>query len=188
MRAIATPLLAAAALAGCLQNERIDLDGDGGPGWQSTDPDAPADPLLDGGVDLLLVVDDSISMAQEQQMLQTSVFNLVNSLVYQFEEEYPSPVDDVRAAVVSTNLGLSAQGASGDEYWPHDIPGACVGLGDDGAFRASAAASVRIGADAVTASGDLTAMKVKVRGTPRLTLNGKDVQSAVRDGVLAFGP
>jgi hypothetical protein len=28
---------------------------------------------------------------------------------------------------------------------------------------------------------------VKVQGTPRLTLNGKDVQAAVRDGFLTFG-
>jgi hypothetical protein len=62
-------------------------------------------------------------------------------------------------------------------------------LGDGAeSFQFTGFAYVRIGADAVTASGDLTAMKVKVHGTPRLTLNGKGVQAAVKDGVLTFGP
>jgi hypothetical protein len=46
---------------------------------------------------------------------------------------------------------------------------------------------VRIALDRVTACGDIAAMKLKVQGSPRLVLNGKDAEAAVRDGFLAFG-
>lgn len=54
-------------------------------------------------------------------------------------------------------------------------------------FQFRGFAYARIGADVVTACGELKAMKVKVQGTPRLVLNGKDTEAVVRDGFLAFG-
>jgi len=149
MRAAATALLTSIALAGCLQNEQLDLDGDGDADTDMPDTEEPVALNLDGGVDLLIIVDDSISMAQEQQMLQTSVFHLVNSLAHPFEVDFPFPVDDVRAAVISTNMGFSASGESGDALWPGDVPAPCTGLGDDGAFQVSSEEAVFIEADAI---------------------------------------
>jgi hypothetical protein len=151
MRATATTLLlTTAALAGCLLNEEIDLDGVGDAG--AADTEEPVQLSLDGGIDLLLVVDDSISMAQEQEMLETSVFHLVNSLAHPFVQDINFPVDDVRVAVVSTNMGFSADGESGDVYWPGDMVAACQGFGDDGEFRISSAADVVIESDAIPCS------------------------------------
>jgi len=149
MRAAATALLTSVALAGCLQNEQLDLDGDGDTDTDVKDTEEPVELHLDGGVDLLIVVDNSISMAQEQKMLETSVFHLVNSLVNPFGQDFVFPVDDVRAAVVSTNMGFSANGVSGDEYWPGDMVSECQGFGDDGAFQVSTETTVSIETDAI---------------------------------------
>jgi hypothetical protein len=77
-------------------------------------------------VDLLFVVDDSSSMAEEQQALVASLPRLVRALTTGDRDgdgtaEFP-PVTSLHLGVVSTNLG--APGASG-------VPG-CDGLGDDG--------------------------------------------------------
>lgn len=58
------------------------------------------------GVDILAVVDNSGSMAQEQQVLAAGFFTLINSLVNP-PSDWPHPaVSDVRVAVVSSDLGL----------------------------------------------------------------------------------
>lgn len=138
--------LCAAAPGGCLQHELIYLDGNG------SDGGAPAEPGLDG-VDLLFIVDDSSSMSQEQALLETSVFQLVNSLAYPLADTPHLPVDDVRAAVISTNMGLFAHGVSGDEHWPDDVPASCSDRGDDGEFRASSVAEVVIESGAIPCAG-----------------------------------
>jgi hypothetical protein len=55
-------------------------------------------------------------------------------------------------------------------------------------FTFTGFAYVRIAADAVTVVGDLAAMKLKVRGAPRLLVNEQQTKAEVRDGRLVFGP
>jgi hypothetical protein len=151
-RAAATAFVATLALAGCLQHEVLDLDGDGGTGPSDTDTDTPTDLHFDK-LDLLIVVDDSISMAQEQEMLATSVFDLVSSLAFQLGDPSYLPIEDVRAAVVSTNMGFSANGATGDAFWPQTVPDSCSGLGDDGRFKTSSTSQVVIESGAIPCTG-----------------------------------
>jgi len=89
------------------------------------------------GVDLLVVIDNSNSMAEEQQILATSFFTLINSLNNPLPKphwNYPK-VDNMRVAFVTSDLGL--------QYGETEksIDGAPVGVstcgdlvGDDGNF------------------------------------------------------
>ena len=98
-----------------------------------------SDPGLGGfqGVDILVVVDNSVSMTEEQEMLATAFFPLVNTLIDPTtSSDYP-PSDDVRIALTTTDMGVSYGGHPyTGEFKAHD---ACVdptkdGLGDNGAF------------------------------------------------------
>jgi hypothetical protein len=63
-----------------------------------------------------------------------------------------------------------------------------IALGDGAeSFKFKGFAYIRIAADRVTACGDIASLRVKVQGSPRLVVNGKDAEAAVRDGFLAFG-
>ncbi|MBW2277303.1 MAG: hypothetical protein JRF63_07415, partial [Deltaproteobacteria bacterium] len=88
------------------------------------------------GVDMLVVVDNSGSMAEEQEVLATSFFTLVNSLIDPLLGwKYP-PADDVRIAVVSSDMGLQWGGKpyEAGDGWPNDaIP--CQSAGDNGGFQ-----------------------------------------------------
>jgi hypothetical protein len=88
-------------------------------------------------VDVLLVVDNSGSMSEEQAVFATSVFKLVNSLVAPLPGSLWPAADDVRVAVVSTDLGLQWGGnpyQDGDG-WPSALPQGCSAVGDDGQFQ-----------------------------------------------------
>jgi hypothetical protein len=102
------------------------------------DPESPDEVVFDyGGVDVLLVVDNSGSMDEEQQMLSTAVFTLVSALTDPLPGWPYPPVDDVRIGVVSSDMGLSWGGnpyQNGDG-WPGDTPQGCGAVGDDGALQ-----------------------------------------------------
>jgi len=87
------------------------------------------------GVDILMVVDNSGTMASEQETLATSILTLVNSLVSPLPDWEFGAAADVRFAVISTDMGLQAGGEPYDPDlgWP-DM-GVCNGDGDDGLFR-----------------------------------------------------
>jgi len=69
-----------------------------------------------------------------------------------------------------------------------DEAGKPVRLAGDGeAFTFADRAFVRVAPDAVRACGDLRAMRLKVGGSPRLILNGKQQEASVANGVMAFG-
>jgi hypothetical protein len=131
--------LCAVLAIGCRDvSEVLDLDG----ADASTDTDTgtgtdvgPLPPPMDA-MDVVFVIDDSGSMSQEQSILATSVFHLISTLTTP-RPDWPYPaVDDVRFAVITTNMGLSADGAIGDDLWPGgDAPAACHDRGDDGVFR-----------------------------------------------------
>jgi hypothetical protein len=63
-----------------------------------------------------------------------------------------------------------------------------VTLGDGAEeFTFKSFAYVRIGADEVLVSGGIEAMKIKIRGTPKLLVNGQEKKGTVRDGWLTLG-
>jgi hypothetical protein len=88
------------------------------------------------GVDIAVVVDNSGSMAEEQAILSTAFFPLVNSLTNPLPGwGYPA-ADDVRIAVISSDMGLQWGGNPYEpgDGWPDDaIP--CSPAGDDGQFQ-----------------------------------------------------
>ncbi len=87
------------------------------------------------GVDMLVVVDNSGSMAEEQEILATAFFPLVNSLINPLPGwQWPS-VDDVRIAIVTSDMGLSWGGNPYEEGdgWPGTPPGSASG--DNGVFQ-----------------------------------------------------
>jgi hypothetical protein len=106
---------------------------DAGPDGGGTD-DGPG---VYDSVDLLLVVDDSGSMGEEQDMLATSLFTLLNSLVEPLPGSPHPALDNLRVAVVSTDMGLQWGGNPFDpdnDGWPYSTP-PCSSVGDNGAFQ-----------------------------------------------------
>ena len=67
----------------------------------------------------------------------------------------------------------------------HEVPIPLSGEGESVSFRGHA--FIRVSESKVEASGDVRAMKVKVSGTPKLILNGREQPSTVRDGIMSFG-
>ena len=103
------------------------------------------------GVDMLLVVDNSTSMEQEQGILATGIFTLLNSLLYPTEKEGDDgPQANVRLAVVSTDMGLQYGENGSTEGWPYnDFTKALKGCdespsGDNGKFQTTTGNAVRI--------------------------------------------
>ena len=90
------------------------------------------------GVDLLVVVDNSSSMAEEQEILATGFFTLINSLTRPLKSpgadwEYPE-VENMRVAVVSSDMGLQ-YGENGLISNLSGLVDSCEDAkGDDGAF------------------------------------------------------
>jgi hypothetical protein len=74
-------------------------------------------------------------MASEQEILATSIFTLVNSLVSPLPDWEFAAADDVRFAVVSTDMGLQAGGEPYDPDLGWPAMGVCNSDGDDGVFR-----------------------------------------------------
>jgi len=90
-------------------------------------------------VDILLVVDNSDSMDEEQTSFGTSQFTLINGLVNPLPTSgLVSGLDDVRVAVVTTDLGLAWGGnpyQTGDGWPGSELPIHCTANGDNGAFQ-----------------------------------------------------
>jgi hypothetical protein len=129
-----------------------DADGDA-----DTDADTDADSDTDGdggffGVDLLMVVDNSASMAEEQSILATSLYNLINALVSPTSSSPYAPVENVRVAVVSSDMGLQ-YGESGLTSDSSDLP-TCYSTGDDGRFQTDLLQSVTIASNVISCDPD----------------------------------
>ncbi len=92
---------------------------------------APPDPmcLTSLPVDLLFIVDNSNSMAEEQESLAENFPALVSALTEPRDTDGDGtpdpPIRDLRVAVLSTDLGVSDTPG---------IPGCPAGPGDDGVF------------------------------------------------------
>jgi hypothetical protein len=140
--AAAVPVLALllAAAVGCDESDCA-CGADGG---TDADSDSDADTDADGdsdsdadltAVDLLVVVDDSSSMAQEQALLSTGLYGFVGALMSPLPAAGFAPIDDLRVAVVTSNMGFSSAGVENDEFWPIEVPASCAGFGDEGVFQ-----------------------------------------------------
>jgi hypothetical protein len=125
-------LLLFAALGGCtLQFLPPGEQADGGTDIDTdtdTDADTDTEESPTSGVDLLIAVDNSGTMQHEQAILAQDIYALVEGLA--------GDVDEVRVAVLSTDLGLSWGGnpyQTGDG-WPGSLPPSCDAAGDEGRF------------------------------------------------------
>jgi hypothetical protein len=109
------------------------------------------------GVDMLVVVDNSISMSEEQAILATSFFPLINSLVNPLPGWAWPAADDLRVAIVTSDMGLSWGGNPYEEGdgWPGTNP--CSESGDNGIFQSyGAGTSVNIAEGSIECAADAT--------------------------------
>lgn len=84
------------------------------------------------GVDILVVVDNSNSMEQEQAILATAFFPLVNTLINPLPGDGFSGTDNIRIAITTSDMGVSYDGKSYDKEFAPDKT--CIGLGNNGGF------------------------------------------------------
>ena len=83
------------------------------------------------GVDILVVIDNSSSMAEEQQILSSSIYTLINNLTHSPQADWPfSAVTDIRFGVTTTDLGL--QFGESRSIAPTSVDSCRVLRGDDG--------------------------------------------------------
>ncbi len=108
-------LPAAMLLAGC--GPRVSTAIDAGPGW--SDPIVPVD--FNPNIDILFVIDNSGSMAEEQASLAANFPRFINVL-----EAIEGGLPNVNLGVISTNVGAG----------PYPISG-CVWPGDNGALQST---------------------------------------------------
>ncbi len=119
------PLLIGGILAACYKTFDLSASPDAGDTASEESPEY-------SGVDLLIVMDNSISMDQEQEKAATALFSLLGALFDprpRLDRDYPPP-QTLRFAVVSSDLGLRFGGVSQPS---RQLPN-CVGPGDDGRF------------------------------------------------------
>ncbi len=103
------------------------------------------------GLDLLIVVDNSESMAEEQAVLASGVYSLINALVNPVSGSgWPwFELDSLRVAVVSSDMGLQYGADHDTEGFPYgktQVPG-CTdqdAWGDDGRFQTSMPDTVKL--------------------------------------------
>ncbi|MCK9460059.1 MAG: hypothetical protein M0R80_10505 [Proteobacteria bacterium] len=133
-----------AVLAGCGMKTMPWLDDavDGG----DTDTTTDTGP---SSLDLLLVIDDSQSMNQEQAELATDLFAFVGSLANPLPTSSYDAIDDIRVAVVTSNLGFSSNGVNNDASWPWTVPPECQAFGDYGRFQTIEVSSIALANDSV---------------------------------------
>ncbi|MDJ0764622.1 MAG: hypothetical protein QNJ97_16710 [Myxococcota bacterium] len=109
------------------------------------------------GVDLLVVVDNSLSMEQEQNILATGFFTLINALAKPIiGPEWPFPaVENMRVAIVSSDMGLQ-YGDDGhvDDAPDYFVPKGCEGDGDDGKFLTKMPESVDVKSGVIACESD----------------------------------
>ena len=134
---------------GCYQSVPISRDGDSGNVTVDerfyTVGDVPS-PVVYAGADLLVVIDNSISMAEEQQTLATGFFALINALTRPVSKAawpYP-PLENMRLAVVTSDMGLQ-YGENRQTSTKAGVIDSCFDLrGDDGEFMEIRVNAVRI--------------------------------------------
>ncbi len=124
-------ILAAIIAASC--NSTVSSSPDGGDAGQDSDTEHPI-PL--SGVEILLVVDNSTGSQDEMPLLSHAAHDLVQTLTMQARGWPFDPIDDLRIAAVSIDMGLSWGGQPYEEGdgWPASNSYPCTSLGDNGRF------------------------------------------------------
>lgn len=109
------------------------------------------------GVDLLVVVDNSGSMQEEQQILATGFFTLINSLAKPIMgKQWPYPeVENMRVAIVSSDLGLQYGPQRSTDGFPFGRPRITPkSKGDDGVFKTNKSGTVLVESGQIRCKGD----------------------------------
>ncbi len=110
------------------------------------------------GIDLLVVVDNSGSMAEEQEILATGMYSLVTQLTKPLSEAAdPSwgfpPVAQMRVAVTSSDMGLQwGGGQTGGNTI--EVAGCQNGTGDNGAFLGQGVTTVELASGVIKCEPD----------------------------------
>jgi hypothetical protein len=107
------------------------------------------------GTDMLVVMDNSVSMAEEQEMLGTAIYSLVNtfhSLTQLVEGKSLQELDEVRIAVVSSDIGLQ-YGVAGEDS--NEVLGGCTARGDDGQFQMKRPPDILLRSGEISCNPDL---------------------------------
>ncbi len=91
-------------------------------------------PYLDNldQLDIVIMVDNSISMEEEQRILATQFFNLVNALVDPPVEPECGVFENVRIGIITSNMGLQA---GDDKQLPTVVFDQCEDFGDNAIFK-----------------------------------------------------
>ncbi|MCP4603130.1 MAG: hypothetical protein GY847_21885 [Proteobacteria bacterium] len=113
------------------------------------------------GVDLLIMVDNSGSMEQEQEILATSIYTLIDSLVNPIPgPDWPfPPIQNMRVAVVSSDLGLQYGENHSTEGFPYGdtVVTSCTDRskkGDNGGFQTDMDGTVEINSGEISCVDD----------------------------------
>jgi hypothetical protein len=85
------------------------------------------------GVDILVVVDNSNSMEQEQAILATAFFPLVNTLIHPLPGDAYQGTENIRIAITTSDMGVSYNWTSYDKSFDQ-YDKKCIGLGNNGGF------------------------------------------------------
>jgi len=109
------------------------------------------------GVDMLVVVDNSGSMAEEQLILSSGFFTLINSLTKPLLNDeawkYPA-VDNMRVAVVSSDLGLAYGENRDTTLSPKGVQTCEDPLGDNGNFLLPKAMNIDVADGVIKCEAD----------------------------------
>jgi hypothetical protein len=162
------PLL---GLDGCYLAVKADPDellGDDAGAGADTVPEVPLD-----GVDLLVVIDDSGSMAEEQAILAGGLFAFVDALVHPPPAWPYGAIDSMHLAVVTSDLGVS-YGEDGEipgESITPDSLQTYLNQGDGGWFQGVQAGSVTLGGTSVACEAiDGAFAETPYEGSPNASL------------------
>lgn len=112
-------LVVAMSVLSCKETKEIDSNLPGKPGTTYVGPSVVYHPSVSYApscspkrLDVLLVIDNGISMADEQQTLPTRIYSLINALLHPLsdgEDGYKAP-EDVQIAVTTTDMALQVLG------------------------------------------------------------------------------
>ncbi|MCK9462018.1 MAG: hypothetical protein M0R80_20500 [Proteobacteria bacterium] len=125
-------------------------------GGGSSSPDAGSDagdtdtgdPVPLTAVDLLMVLNDSNSIPNEQVMLSQNLYAMISALLSPLPSSGFAAVNDLRVAAVTANMGISSNGVNNDAYWPQELS-SCAGFGRNGEFQPVQASSITLPNDTI---------------------------------------
>jgi hypothetical protein len=108
-----------------------------------------------------------------------------------FENGTPRPLKITRLAQTDGAVAVSIRGGNVDDrvavaYSPGADKPVTLALDESGSITFTSHAHVAITKDSVAISGNVTALQLKVKGTPKVTLNGKPATATTTGGMLVL--